>query len=55
MEVAAELRGEGAVGLVYRLIDHSFNRSPMRVSLWTKHRSSVTLLRLPGAERPIGG
>jgi len=23
MEVAAELRGEGAVGLVYRLIDHS--------------------------------
>ena len=24
MEVAAELRGEGAVGLVYRLIDHSF-------------------------------
>jgi len=25
MEVAAELCGEGAVGLVYRLIDHSFS------------------------------
>jgi len=24
MEVTAELRGEGVVGLVYRLIDHSF-------------------------------
>ena len=24
MEVAAELRDEGAAGLVYRLIDHSF-------------------------------
>jgi len=24
MEVTAELRGEGAVGLVYWLIDHSF-------------------------------
>jgi len=27
MEVAAELCGEGAVGLVYRLIDHSFIRN----------------------------
>jgi len=37
MEVAAELRGQGVVGLVYRLIDHSF----------------ITLGRLNTGKRPL--
>ena len=31
------------------------DRHPMRASLWAEYRRSVPLLRLPGAERPIGG
>ena len=31
------------------------DRHPMRASLWPEYRRSVSILRLPGAERPIGG
>ena len=31
------------------------DRRPMRASLWPEYRRSVPLLRLPSAERPIGG
>ena len=30
------------------------NRHPIRASLWPEYRRSVPLLRLPGAEGPIG-
>ena len=31
------------------------DRHPMRASLWPEYHRPVPLLRLPGAERPIGG
>jgi len=46
----------GTIGDADREINQFIShRHPMRARLWPEYRGFVPLLRLPGAERPIGG